>query len=290
MNPIFKKCFLILPFVAAAACSTADPQPMISPLPESGKTSDESSTPAQDTPNHFYSFVRSNPSDPDGMKKFGADQTSKVLAAIKNLNGKKFATDAELDPMKIKISTIREKLAGYASNLKTSDTFVMYSHSHGVAPGLGIDWETRDKQKVAYKWDELADAIVKIPAKNVIIFTMSCHSGYLAEAMNKISSKWQGQRKTSGRNLIILTAVSTEQKSKATDQDTSADGIGNPFSYAVRRALAGKADGFVDGQKDGKTTMDELVKYVLSTAKEKSMDQYAEPQFAGEYNENDVFL
>ena len=78
--------------------------------------------------------------------------------------------------------------------------------------------------------------------------------------------------------------------SKPTDQDTSAEGIGNPFSYAVRKALAGKADGAVDGQKDGKTTMEELVKYILATAKEKSVDQYAEPQFAGEYNESDLFL
>jgi hypothetical protein len=46
----------------------------------------------------------------------------------------------------------------------------------------------------------------------------------------------------------------------------------------------------VDGQKDGQTTMAELVKFVLATAKEKSLDQYAEPQFAGEYNENEVFL
>jgi hypothetical protein len=286
----FGKWFLFVPVLAATACSTADRQPMISPAPDNSIPSGDNSTSIQPSSNHFYSFVRSNPADPDGMKSFGADQTTKVLNAVQNVKSRKFSVDAELDPLKIRISNIKEKLAGYSANLKPTDTFVMYSHSHGVIPGLGIDWETRDKQKITYKWEELADAIVNIPAKNVIIFTMSCHSGYLAGAINKISSKWQGQRKSKGRNLIILTAVSTEQLSKPTNQDTSAEGIGNPFSYAVRNALAGKADGAVDGQKDGQTTMAELVKFVLATAKEKSLDQYAEPQFAGEYNENEVFL
>lgn len=235
--------------------------------------------------NYFYSFTRSNPEDPSGMQQFGSDQTSMVSSAISSLPGLTFSVDVETNPLKIRVADIKAKLAALREKVRAQDTVVIYTHSHGLIPGLGIDWETSDKMLVPYKWEEYAEAIVSLPAKNVIVFTMACHSGYLAAAMQKIAHKWQGTRKDNGRSLIVLTAVSTEQLSKPTDQNLST-GIGNPFNYAVRTALKGAADGAVDGNKDGKTTFDELVKYVLKTAKEKSTDQYAEPQFAGEYVAN----
>ncbi|NBW81797.1 hypothetical protein EBR21_08585 [bacterium] len=137
MKLTFSKWFLFVPVLVATACSTADRQPMISPSPANGDRSSDNSTGVQQSSNHFYSFVRSNPTDPDNMKSFGVDQTTKVLNAIQNVKGGKFSLDTELDPLKIRVSNIKEKLAGYTANLKPTDTFVMYSHSHGVVP-LGI--------------------------------------------------------------------------------------------------------------------------------------------------------
>lgn len=118
---------------------------------------------------------------------------------------------------------------------------------------------------------------------------MACHSGYLAEAVNALGVAWQGQRETAGRSLIVLTAVSKEQLSTPTDVSTDPAAIGNPFTYAVRTALGGAADGALDGEQD-EVTADEFVAYVLETAKEESTDGYAEPQFAGEYVVGEVLF
>jgi hypothetical protein len=231
---------------------------------------------------YFYSFTRSNPKDPAAMQQFGSEQSSMVSEAVKNLPGLHFSMDVESNPLKVRIVDIKAKLANLREKVGAQDTVVIYTHSHGLIPGLGIDWETSDRMLIPYGWEDYAEAIVSIPAKNVIVFTMACHSGYLTAAMQKISHKWQGLRKSNGRSLIVLTAVSTEQKSKATDINLKT-GIGNPFNYAVRTALKGAADSSVDGNKDGRTSFEEMVKYILKTAKEKSTNQYAEPQFAGEY-------
>jgi len=263
--------------------------PKGSAQPASDTTSENNSSSSPtlnlNSKNYFYSFVRSNPEDPAVMQQFGSDQTRMVSEVVSSLSGVQFSLDVETNPLKVRIADVKAKLADLREKVRGQDTVVIYTHSHGIPPGLGIDWGASDRSLISFKWDEYAEAIVNLPAKNVIILTMSCHSGYLAESMKKIAHKWQGTRKANGRSLIVLTAVSTEQLSKPTDQNLKT-GIGNPFNYAVRTALKGAADGAVDGQKDGKTSFDELVKYILKTAKEKSKDQYAEPQFAGEYVED----
>jgi len=279
----------------AVACGTSSDGLNTITMPPATRSDDNSSSTkdsAQTLPsasadnssgnNYFYSFARSKPDDSVGMQQFGSAQTSMVSDAIKKLSGLSFSSDVETSPLKVRVADVKAKLDDLRQKVRAQDTVVIYTHSHGLPLGLGLDWETRNKELVTYKWEEYAEAIVSLPAKNVIVFTMSCHSGYLTEALKKISNKWEGSRKNAGRSLIVLTAVSTEQLSKSTDQNLQS-GIGNPFNYAVRTALAGAADGTVDGNKDGKTSFDELVKYVIKTAKEKSTDQYAEPQFAGEY-------
>ncbi len=108
--------------------------------------------------------------------------------------------------------------------------------------------------------------------------------------MNALGAQWQGQRESAGRSLIVLTAVSKDQLSTPTDVSTDPAAIGNPFTYAVRTALGGAADGALDGEQDEKVTVDEFVAYVLETAKDESKDGYAEPQFAGEYVVGEVLF
>lgn len=271
--------------------TSSPPQLPSSAAADDGSAQENSVAPAQGK-SYYYSFTRSNPGDSVGQQSFGADQATKVRDALSQKLGDQISMDVELDPLKTSIADIRAKFSALKSELSSNDTFIMYSHSHGLLPGLGIDWNfaRTNRDLVTYKWDEFAEGIVSLPAKNVVIFTMSCHSGYLTEALNRISSKWEGQRKTNGRNLVVLTAVNMEQESSPTNNDTSITGIGNPFTYAVRTAIGGAADGAVDGQMDGKISMKELVRYVLKTSKDKSKDKYAEPQFAGEYSDNDIFL
>ncbi|MEN9530273.1 MAG: Caspase domain [Pseudomonadota bacterium] len=301
MKASFKKALGLLSvagFVTACGTTSEGTNSIVTPPLEQKSENSDSSRPSDQSStntnsgtgkNYFYSFVRSNPDDSAAMQKFGSDQTLLVSNAVKSLSGQNFTVDVEASPLKVRVAEVKAKLAELTEKVTAQDTVVIYTHSHGLELGLGIDWETRDRNLVTYKWNEYAEAIVNLPAKNVIVFTMSCHSGYLVEALQKIESKWKGSRKSAGRSLIVLTAVSKEQLSRATDQNLTS-GIGNPFSYSVRTALSGAADGVIDGKKDGKTTFDELVKYVLKTAKEKSTQQYAEPQFAGEYvSEGSVF-
>lgn len=79
---------------------------------------------------------------------------------------------------------MRSRLAAYRQSLGPEDTFVMYSHSHGVSGGLLLDAEV-------YPWAALAADLVALPARNVVIFTMSCHSGALTEALEASASTWQ---------------------------------------------------------------------------------------------------
>ncbi len=71
-------------------------------------------------------------------------------------------------------SIVKERFAHYARTLGINDTFVMYSHSHGNRRGTFFA-----------EWDEYASAILALPARNVVIFSMSCHSGNLTDTLNR---------------------------------------------------------------------------------------------------------
>ena len=262
---------------------------------ESGENKPPANTPAvagddEKENRYLYSFVRSNPNDPAGMINFGINQTTQINQSISSAGSVPFQIETELDAMAMSTETFQQKFAELREKLKPQDTFVLYTHSHGLIPGLGLNWNASNRFDIPFSWRLFAQEILSLPAKNVIVFTMSCHSGYLTEALNSLSSEWKNKRKSAGRNLIVLTAVSKEQLAKATDQGTTSDSLGNPFTYAVKTAIKGAADGFGGQTKDGKTQLSELVGYVLSVAKSKSLDAYADPQIAGEYNEDEVFL
>ncbi len=237
-----------------------------------------------------FTFFKAAPSDPPGKQDFGLDQMTKVADALTAVPSPNFHVEVVVDPNQISIDSLRAKLAAYRDNLDDQDTFVLYSHTHGETPGLLIDFETGSLEGAAYRWEDLAKDIVALPARNVVILVMACHSGYLAEAINAIDADWQGQRVAAGRSLVVLTAVSKDQLSNPTDISTAPTAVGNPFTYAVRTALGGAADGVSDGVQDKQVTLSELVKYVLETAKEASTDGYADPQFAGEYVAEEVLF
>jgi hypothetical protein len=270
--------------------------------PDAGPPPSETSLPAVDTAPvaemapaagaaRAFVFMKANPTDPQGQKDFGLDQMTKVADALKRLTDPVYGVEVATDPTQISVASLRARLASYRDSLRPEDSFVMYSHSHGETPGLLIDFEGKPKQDptIAYPWAALAEDILALPARNVVIFTMACHSGYLVDAIQARAASWQGKRKVAGRNLVVITSVSREQVATATDQSTELTGIGNPFTYAVRTALGGAADGALDGSKDQTITIEELVHYVLATTKQQSKGQYAEPQLAGEYAGNARF-
>lgn len=242
----------------------------------------------EDGKNLYFSFVRTRSIDPEWQVEFGEDQTRLVSEAIKSEGIPNYEVDLTLDPYAMTIELMEEKMKYYQENLKPTDTFVMYSHSHGYKAGLGVDWD-ETKEGSAYPWDKLADEILALPAKNVVIFTMSCHSGNLTDAINNKEESWKGKWAAEGRNLVVLTPVAEDQVASPTTTGKEPSEIGNPFTYAVRTALAGEADFSEFGNQDGQTSYGELVDYILDRAKTYSKDQYYRPQFAGEFDAEAIF-
>lgn len=169
---------------------------------------------------------------------------------------------------------VQERLAHHARTLGTNDTFVMYSHSHGGPRGTFFSG-----------WDDYASAVLALPARDVVIFSMSCHSGNLTATLNRRKDEWAGRGKT-GRSLVVLTPVSASQLCGPSPER----GVGNPFTYAVTTAAQGAADGFAGSEKNGRIEMRELVDYVMQTTREKSRGKSHEPQFTGEFPAGTVLL
>lgn len=246
------------------------------------------SQPIESGQNVFFSFGKAGPKEPTAKKDFLMSQINKVKDGLE-MSNRVFRLDVTLDENTQTKSWVQQKFNDYGKSLGKQDTFVYYSHTHGTNPGIQLDFTSPGD--IEYKWGDLAKSILSLPAKNVVIFVMACHSGYLVDALEAEQSKWKGQWASQKRNLVVLTAVASDQESFPTDvEPDSPTSIGNPFSYAVTGAFKGNADGSVDGVKDGKTSYKELVTYVLKTAKEKSKNQYANPKFVGEYSDNDVFM
>lgn len=169
---------------------------------------------------------------------------------------------------------VHERFAHYTRSLGTNDTFVIYSHGHGYPRGTFFD-----------NWSDFASRVLALPARDVVIFTMSCHSGALTDALQRRRAEWTG-RSREGRSLVVLTPAAAEEIAGPSPERT----IGNPFTYAITTAAHGAADGMSGTSKNGELEMQELVDHVLKVTHDKSRGRSQTPQFAGEFPTNAVFL
>ncbi len=178
------------------------------------------------------------------------------------------AFEVELVPTEgLSGAVVRERLAEYQRTLTSEDTFVLYSHSHGGPLGTFF-----------FGWVKFADRILALPARNVIVLTMSCQSGTLTDKLLAHKAEWEG-RGAAGRSLVVLTPVDANQNAGPSPEP----GIGNPFTHAVITALQGDADGCTGRERNGRIELQELVDHVLAVTRAKSRDQSHRPQFAGEF-------
>ena len=206
----------------------------------------------------------------------------------------------------------RERLKRLVATAKPQDTVVIYTHSHGCRNGFeqsqplgGIAIDLPIKQLPhggTMLWDEYADLLLRIPAKNVIVLTMSCFSGGFVEYLSskEAEDRWKDRRLKEGRNFIVLTS---QNDSLTSDPIMRGAEIVNPFTYAVGRAFSGEADGFVlaDGKptnqlpKDGKLSVGELVDFILYTTKNTTSDRTrlkntANPKSTGSFDRDDILF
>ena len=214
--------------------------------------------------------------------------------------------------VKVNGAIFQKRLQQFAQTVGSQDTVIIYTHSHGTRDGSdtsqplgGILLDPgprRPESRAIFPWDEYAELILNIPAKNVMVLTMSCFSGGLAEHFNSpdVRNRWNDRRRSHGRNFIVLTSQNSDLLSPPIVKGGE---LINPFTYAVAEAFAGKADGFelVGGKpersrrKDGKLTIGELIDFILYTTENTSSEtpqrrNIAKPQLTGSFDRKDVLL
>ncbi len=257
--------------------------------------------------------------DPTRLKEIAAAAVSKVAdaaratapgivvdAVAEAATTKQQYLRGEVDK-KVTPKIFKERLV---KTVKPEDTVIIYTHSHGRRSDLeasqplgGIVLDVAasgDEHRGTVLWDEYVELLLEIPAKNVVVLTMSCFSGGLVEHLKspEVRARWESRREKDGRNLIVLTSQSCTLTSGPIVKEGE---VINPFTYAVSRMLAGEADDFnlVNGKpgqplsKDGKLTVGEMIDYVLYTTQNVAsehtrLENTARPQLTGSFDRGDV--
>lgn len=145
--------------------------------------------------------------------------------------------------------------------LGPTDMFVQYSSGHGFESGLQYGGD----------YNEIASRVLALPAREIITFTMACHSGGLIDTYNSMQSQW-AQFAQSGRTFFAMASSTVDQTSST---GPGSDGSGGPygsagsaFGHALWKALSGEADGAFDGVRDGFVELGEIELFVKRRTEE----------------------
>jgi hypothetical protein len=286
------------------------------------RAAEKSQRPTEGATTRFLIVGKSKIVDPPQQQQRAVDAVARISRAAK-----RFRPEAVVDALcedvmtreqyrrgeakeKVTGNIFRERLERLAKETGPNDTVIIYTHSHGrrngfedAQPlgGLVMDLPIRrPERRGTLLWDEYAELILDLPAKNVVVLTMACFSGGLVEYLESptVKERWKDRRRKQGRNLIVVTSQNKDLISSPIVKDNE---LINPFTYAVERALLGEADGFelIDGQpvkngrKDGAVTVGEFVDYLLRTTATTASEaprrkNNARPQVTGSFDRNDA--
>ncbi len=255
----------------------------------------------------FFGFSRSKPEDPVPMQQRGYDAVQEVSARLESegfelhlLQSPAPGTNDPEQPVTRK--SVLEKLDALYETLQADDTLIIYSHTHGLKtlnerPGGLLLGRAHPAERGVLNWAEYTEKLLRLPAKNVVVLTMACHSGELTDWI-KADPDMQAllrERRESGRNFLVLTS----QNAQALSNPRPIEGrIINPFTYAVMKAFEGEADGHPSAERsnrpDGKITLGELAAFILDeTAKHTrpaDSKNDPDPQIAGAFDPETVLI
>jgi hypothetical protein len=251
----------------------------------------------------FFGFSRTMPDEPMPMQQRGYDAVQQVSTRLEPAGFEVHLLQSPMsntnDPEQpVTRKTILKQLDTLCETLGSNDTLIIYSHTHGLknrngrAGGLLLG-RAHPAERGILSWRDYADELLRLPAKNVVVLTMACHSGELTDWV-KTDPQAQNllrERKASGRNIVVLTS----QVAGALSNPRRIEGrIINPFTYAVMKAFDGAADGHLSASPDGEITFGELTQFVLDeTAKHTrpaDSKNDPEPQVAGAFDPDVVVL
>jgi hypothetical protein len=223
----------------------------------------------------FFGFNRSKPDELPAMQQRGYDAVQQVSARLEPAGFETHllqspAPGTEKPGPSVSCETVCERLQTWSRTMDTNGIIVIYSHTHGLKTGVNragglLLGRSQPGNPLVLSWPDYAEQLLNLPAKTVVVLTMACHSGALVDYLNtdeKAKSLWQ-TRKESGRNFLVITSQDAESLSNPRRIDGE---VINPFTYAVRKALEGKADGYRQGgacgQPDGRITLGELADFI----------------------------
>lgn len=163
------------------------------------------------------------------------------------------------------------------------DMYVQYSSSHGSEVGLHF-------QNDMVRYDEIRDNVLQMPAREIVVFIMACHSGALVNSFKNRETVWRNWNKR-GKTLFVMASshansdsiggpnVDPEEKAKSTGS------AGSAFGHALWKALIGHADGALDGVKDGFISLGELESYTIHKTQQVSSGSFQHtPVVTGSYS------
>ncbi len=222
---------------------------------------------------YYFAWGHASPNDPANMHnevKYDVLHTHEIFT--KEIGGSYAGTKL--------IKSGEENSVGSAFNqlksqVTANDMFIQYSSGHGMPTGLAVGGS----------YQEIASRILSLPAKEIIIFTMACHSGGLVDTFNQMRSQWSGFAQQ-GRTLFVMSS-STVQQTSSTGPSTDNESVGpmgsagSAFGHSLWKSLLGDADGAYDGIKDGFIDLGEIESYTKQRTKQLGGH---DPVSTGSYN------
>ena len=151
-------------------------------------------------------------------------------------------------------SSFKEALRTLTAELRTEDTVILYTHSHGTPKGLLIDG--------GISWRDYGETLLSLRARNVIVFTMSCFSGGLVDYLRSVRSRWEG-RAQEGRGFLVISA---QNASRSAGPVKIGNKRMNGLPFAVAQAFQ-FADGYSGRPRDGVLDFDEFSEYVYAVSR-----------------------
>ncbi len=202
---------------------------------------------------YYFAWGHASPGDPENMHnevKYDVLHTHEIFT--KDIGGSYTGTKLIKSGEENSISSAFNQLK---FQITANDMFIQYSSGHGLPTGL----------VVGGSYQEIAARILSLPAKEIIIFTMACHSGGLVDTFNQMRSQWSGFA-AQGRTLFVMSSSTVQQTSK-TGPNSDAEAIGpqgsagSAFGHSLWKSLLGDSDGAYDGVKDGFIDLGEIEAY-----------------------------
>jgi len=153
-------------------------------------------------------------------------------------------------------ATLRRDWQTIGSQIGANDMYVQYSSGHGYPGGLGVGLD----------YGQIRDRVMSFNAKETIVFTMACFSGSEVDAFRARDAEFR-RLAAQGKTLFVLTSSGDAEESSTgpgydPDEPNGPLGsAGSAFGHSLWKALAGDADGVVDGVKDGMIDLSEVQVY-----------------------------